>query len=191
MTVTTTPHGTIAVLTIDNPPVNALGAAVRAALHDQIVGCIAAGEFEALVITGAGALFSAGADIREFGQAPPAGVPTLSNLIAAIEQSPLPIVAALHGTVVGGGLEVALGCHARVAASSARVGLTEVTLGLIPGGGGTQRLPRLVGLDAALRLILTGDTNPREHGPRTRADRCPRRKRRRCGGRGACPPHRR
>ncbi len=157
MTVTSTRHDRIAVLTIDNPPVNAISTAVRAALHDRLQACLADPGVSAIVLAGAGSLFSGGADIREFGQPVRADVPDLPALIAFVEQSPVPVVAALHGTVVGGALELALGCHARVAAPETRLGLPEVTLGFIPGAGGTQRLPRLAGLDAALRMILTGD----------------------------------
>ena len=108
-----------------------------------------------MVIACAGRTFFAGADITEFGKPPQA--PSLAEVIAAIEAMPKPVVAALHGTALGGGFELALACHFRVAVSGARVGLPEVKLGLLPGAGGTQRLPRLVGPEKALQMIVTGD----------------------------------
>ncbi len=148
-------RGDILVLTIDNPPVNALGTAIRRAIGDAVAEAQRDVGVAAVVIRGAGRLFSGGADIKEFGQ--PGGEPGLPQLVEAIEASGKPIVAALHGTVLGGGLELALGCHARVAARSARLGLPEVKLGLLPGAGGTQRLPRLVGVAKALDMIVGGD----------------------------------
>lgn len=146
--------GTIAIVTIDNPPVNALSHAVRAGLMDAVRRCAADPEITAAAIVCAGRTFIAGADIREF-DAPPRE-PFLSEVIDAIEASEIPWVAALFGTALGGGLEVALGCHYRIAVSSARMGLPEVGLGLIPGAGGTQRLPRLVGVDKAIEMITGG-----------------------------------
>jgi 3-hydroxyacyl-CoA dehydrogenase len=147
--------GEIAVVTIDNPPVNALKHEVRAGLVEALRQAREDGAVKAVVLAGAGRTFSAGADITEFGNPPQP--PTLHDVIEAIEASPKPVVAALHGTALGGGFELALACHFRVAAPAARVGLPEVKLGLLPGAGGTQRLPRLVGPEKALRMIVTGE----------------------------------
>ncbi|QGZ34753.1 3-hydroxyacyl-CoA dehydrogenase NAD-binding domain-containing protein [Stappia indica] len=144
----------IAVIAVDNPPVNALSQAVRAGLAEAIARLAGDDQARAGVIYGTGRTFIAGADIREFGK--PMAEPFLPDVIAAIEACGKPVVAALHGTALGGGLEVALGCHARVALSSAKVGLPEVTLGILPGAGGTQRLPRIAGAAAALDLITSG-----------------------------------
>jgi 3-hydroxyacyl-CoA dehydrogenase len=151
MTVGLDRHGDIAVVTIDNPPVNALGTPVRARLMDIAAELDADSAIRAVVLRGAGRLFVGGADITEFDRPPES--PTLPDLIARIEGAAKPWVAALHGQALGGGLELALGCHARVAAPGATMGLPEVTLGIIPGAGGTQRLPRLIGLAAAIPVI--------------------------------------
>ena len=145
----------IAVVTVDNPPVNALKHQVRAGLAQALAQAHDDGAVKAVVIACAGRTFSAGADITEFGKPPQA--PSLHDVIAAIEAMPKPIVAALHGTALGGGFELSLACHFRVAVSGARVGLPEVKLGLLPGAGGTQRLPRLVGPEKALQMIVTGE----------------------------------
>jgi 3-hydroxyacyl-CoA dehydrogenase len=145
---------------IDNPPVNGLGAAVRSHLMRELERALADPGVEAIVLAGKGAQFSAGADIREFGKEPPPGTPSLPDVIDAIERSTKPVVAAIHGVAAGGGLELALGCHARVASPEARLGLPEVTLGIIPGAGGTQRLPRLTGIREALGLITEGKLIP-------------------------------
>jgi 3-hydroxyacyl-CoA dehydrogenase len=150
----------IAVITLQNPPVNGLGFAVRTGLRAALETATRDDSVVALVITGAGRMFSGGADISEFGHTPPAGTPPLPDLIDAIEASEKPVVAAIHGVALGGGLEVALGCHARIASPGTRVGLPEVTLGIVPGAGGTQRLPRLIGVPAALALITTGKMVP-------------------------------
>jgi 3-hydroxyacyl-CoA dehydrogenase len=147
--------GEIAVITSDNPPVNALKHEVRAGLVEALRRAREDGAVKALVIACAGRTFFAGADITEFGK--PSQPPSLHEVIAAIEAMPKPVVAAMHGTALGGGFELALACHFRVAAPGARVGLPEVKLGLLPGVGGTQRLPRLVGPEKALRMIVTGD----------------------------------
>ncbi len=147
-------HGSVAVLTIDNPPVNAASHAVRAGVLARLAEATADPAVEAVVIVGAGRTFVAGADIREFGR--PAERPTLTEVCDAIEASPKPVVAALTGTALGGGLEIALAAHARIAAPDAKVGLPEVKLGIIPGAGGTQRLPRLSGVPAALELVTSG-----------------------------------
>ena len=145
----------VAVLTVDNPPVNALSAAVRGGLLDGIRRAEADPSVAATVIVCAGRTFVAGADIREFGK-PPVD-PALPVVLEAIENAVKPVVAALHGTALGGGFELALACHRRIALASARVGLPEIRLGVIPGGGGTQRLPRLVGLERAVEVILSGE----------------------------------
>jgi 3-hydroxyacyl-CoA dehydrogenase len=147
--------GDVAVVTIDNPPVNALKHEVRAGLAEALREAREDAAVKAVVIACAGRTFSAGADITEFGKPPQA--PSLHEVIAAIEAMPKPVVAVLHGTALGGGFELALACHFRVAVSGARVGLPEVKLGLLPGAGGTQRLPRLVGPEKALRMIVSGD----------------------------------
>ena len=153
-------RGAVALLTIDNPPVNAISVAVVTGLRDAMAALGSDESVHAIVITGAGRAFVAGADIREFGKPRPADAPTLPEVIDAIESSDKPVVAAINGVAAGGGLEIALGCHYRVAAPAARLGLPEVTLGLIPGAGGTQRLPRLIGVESALDLIVAGRLVP-------------------------------
>src|SRR6266536_1769248 len=148
-------RGRVAVLTVDNPPVNALSQHVRKGLHDGIKQATADGGVQAIVIVCAGRSFIAGADITEFGK-PPAE-PSLHAVLDLIEGCPKPVVAAIHGTALGGGLEVALACHYRVGVKVARFGLPEVKLGLLPGAGGTQRLPRVVGAPKALQMIVSGD----------------------------------
>jgi len=149
------PDGEIGVVTVDNPPVNALKHEVRAGLAEALRRTREDVAVKAVVIGCAGRTFFAGADITEFGKPPQA--PGLGEVIAAIEAMPKPVVAALHGTALGGGFELALACHFRVAVAAARVGLPEVKLGLLPGAGGTQRLPRLIGPEKALKMIVTGD----------------------------------
>jgi 3-hydroxyacyl-CoA dehydrogenase len=149
-----TRHGDIAVLAVQNPPVNALGQAVRQGLWDGMERAEADAGVRAVLIVGEGRAFFAGADITEFGKPPLQ--PHLPDLINRIEASPLLVVASMHGVSLGGGLEVALGCHYRIAVPSARVGLPEVHLGLLPGAGGTQRLPRLTGVEPALEVMTTG-----------------------------------
>jgi len=152
--VSSTVEDGIAVLRIDNPPVNALGAAVRGGLMRAVEAAGADPSVRAVVIAAEGRTFIAGADITEFGKPPIP--PTLPEVIAAIESLSKPVVAAIHGAALGGGLEVALGCHARVAAPAAKLGLPEVNLGILPGAGGTQRLPRLIGAAPALRIMAEG-----------------------------------
>ncbi|WP_299367933.1 3-hydroxyacyl-CoA dehydrogenase NAD-binding domain-containing protein [uncultured Tateyamaria sp.] len=147
-------QGDIAVLTVQNPPVNALSHAVRQGLWDRMDQAEADAGVRAVLIVGEGRAFFAGADITEFGKPPLE--PHLPDLINRIEASPLLVVASMHGVSLGGGLEVALGCHNRIAVPSAKVGLPEVHLGLIPGAGGTQRLPRLTGVEPALDVMTTG-----------------------------------
>ena len=156
-------RGNVALLTIDNPPVNPLSSGVRQGLADGLSKALADDAVAAVVLTGAGRAFIAGADISEFGGA--AQGPSLHDCLAAMDASAKPIVAAINGTAFGGGLEVALCCHYRVIAPSAPVGLPEVKLGLLPGAGGTQRLPRLIGAEKALDFILSGDPIP---GPQAR-----------------------
>lgn len=139
---------------VDNPPVNAMSQAVREGLLDAVHAGIADRETRALMLICSGRTFIAGADIKEFGQ--PMIGPTGRDVILAFEASPKPIVAASHGTAFGGGLETAFGCHYRIAHVSSQVGLPEVKLGLLPGGGGTQRLPRLVGAEVALEMVTSG-----------------------------------
>ena len=144
----------VGVITIDNPPVNAVNAAVRAGVVEALARLRTEAAIEAVVIMCAGRTFIAGADISEFGKPPVR--PTLPGVIGAIESMDKPVVAAMHGTPLGGGLEMALGCHFRIAGPGTKLGLPEIKLGLVPGAGGTQRLPRLIGMDKALAMILTG-----------------------------------
>src|SRR5712692_5426421 len=148
-------RGHIVVLTIDNPPVNALSQHVRQGLRDGVTQAIADASVVAIVITCAGRTFVAGADITEFGKPPKE--PGLHEVLDLIESSPKPVVAAIHGTALGGGLEVTLACHYRVGVKDARFGLPEVKLGLLPGAGGTQRLPRVVGVEKGLSMMVSGD----------------------------------
>ena len=148
-------QGRIAVIEINSPPVNALSQIVRQGIMKQLQLAIDDKTVEAVVLICAGRTFIAGADIREFGLPPME--PYLPQVVAALEASPKPLVAAIHGTALGGGFEIALGCHYRVARTDAKVGLPEVKLGLLPGAGGTQRLPRLIGVQAALPMIMSGD----------------------------------
>ncbi len=147
-------RGNLALILIDNPPVNAASQAVRQGLASAIKAANADPAVEAIVIACEGRTFVAGADIREFGKPPPA--PALSDVLAIIEASKKPVVAAVHGTALGGGFELALACHARVLDAQASVGLPEVKLGLIPGAGGTQRLPRLIGMRNAIDVAASG-----------------------------------
>ena len=152
--ITTHKDGEVLVIVSNNPPVNALGQAVRAGLQAGIDEALADDSIKAVVVRCDGRTFFAGADITEFGKPPQP--PSLPDVINAFENSPKPVIAAIHGTALGGGLEVALGCHYRVAAKSAKLGLPEVKLGLLPGAGGTQRLPRVVGVAEALNMIVIG-----------------------------------
>jgi 3-hydroxyacyl-CoA dehydrogenase len=151
-------RGNLGIIWINNPPVNAISVGVRAALIDGVAKLAQDPEIEAGVLACEGRTFMAGADITEFGKPPLS--PSLHDAINAVESSAKPIVAAIHGTAFGGGLEVALGCQYRVAIAGAKVGLPEVKLGLLPGAGGTQRLPRLIGIEAALGIIVSGDPVP-------------------------------
>ena len=144
----------IALITIDNPPVNATSHAVRVNLMRAIQAVNEDDQVSAAVLAGAGKTFVAGADIREFGA--PLADPQMPAVIAAIFDSPKPFVAALHGHALGGGFELALACDARIAAPGTRLGLPEVTLGMIPGAGGTQHVPRVIGVAKAIDLVCTG-----------------------------------
>jgi 3-hydroxyacyl-CoA dehydrogenase len=148
-------HDAVAIVTVDSPPVNALSAAVRKGILEGVKSASADPQVQAIVIACAGRTFIAGADITEFGKPPQS--PSLHDVIAGIESSTKPVVAAIHGTALGGGLELALGCHFRVATKDAKLGLPEVKLGLLPGAGGTQRLPRAVGPELAVKMIVTGE----------------------------------
>jgi 3-hydroxyacyl-CoA dehydrogenase len=148
-------EGAIALITIDNPPVNALGNAVRTGLLEAVWQAAGDAAVRAIVILCAGRTFIAGADVTEFGK--PRQPPTLAGLCDAIEAVRKPVIAVLHGTALGGGFEIALACHYRIAARAAAVGLPEINLGLIPGAGGTNRLARLIGPEAALKIALSGD----------------------------------
>ena len=148
--------GEIAILTINSPPVNALSGPVRLGLYDGIGQALADDSVKGIVLICAGRTFIAGADITEFGKPGERSV-GLNETLDALENATKPVVAAIHGTALGGGLEVALTCHYRVAVPSARAGLPEVKLGLLPGAGGTQRLPRLTGVENALKLMTSGD----------------------------------
>ena len=147
--------GEVAVLLMDNPPVNAMSHALRQAIKDALDQAIADASVAAIVLMGAGRAFIAGADITEFGR--PRPEPLTPTLIATMEAAKKPVIAAIQGFALGGGLELAMGCHYRIAAADTRVGQPEVKLGLLPGAGGTQRLPRLVGMKLAAEMIVGGD----------------------------------
>ena len=150
-------HGSVAVITLDNPPVNGLGFSTRAGITDGLQKASADADVKSIVLTGAGKAFSGGADIKEFGSPKALAEPNLLSVILAIENSAKPVVAAIHSVCMGGGLELALGCHYRIAAPGCSVALPEVKLGLIPGAGGTQRLPRAIGVEPALNMIVSGE----------------------------------
>ncbi|MEX2647626.1 MAG: 3-hydroxyacyl-CoA dehydrogenase NAD-binding domain-containing protein [Alphaproteobacteria bacterium] len=153
-------RGSIGVITVENPPVNAMSVGVPGAILARLEDAKADPAVTAVVFRGGGGGTIAGADIRLFGKPWPAGEPTLRDVIVAFEASPKPVIAAIKGSCLGGGLEIALGCHYRVAAPDASVGQPEVKLGFPPGAGGTQRLPRLAGVDAALPIIVEGNPVP-------------------------------
>ncbi len=150
-------HGDVAVITLANPPVNGLGHATRKGITDGLARANADVAVKAIVVTGAGGAFSGGADIKEFGTDKALQEPNLHSVIRAVEGSAKPVVAAIHTVCMGGGLELALGCHYRIAAPGCSMALPEVKLGLLPGAGGTQRLPRVVGVEAALNMIVSGE----------------------------------
>jgi 3-hydroxyacyl-CoA dehydrogenase len=149
-------HGCVAVITLNNPPVNGMGLATRTAAVKGLQQAQADDAVKAIVITGAGKAFSGGADIKEFNSPKALAEPSLHTLIATAEGASKPVVAAIHTVCMGGGLELSLGCHYRVAMPGAQIALPEVKLGLLPGAGGTQRLPRVLGLEMALNMIVSG-----------------------------------
>ena len=155
-------HGDVAVITLNNPPVNGLGLATRVAIAEGLNRADTDAAVKAIVITGAGKAFSGGADIKEFGSPKSLQEPNLLSVILAIENASKPVIAAVHSVAMGGGLELALGCHYRIAAPGASVALPEVKLGLIPGAGGTQRLPRVLGVEVALNMIVSGEAQKSE-----------------------------
>ena len=155
-------NGSVAVITLNNPPVNGLGLATRTAAVEGLRKAQADDAVKAIVITGAGKAFSGGADIKEFNSPKALTEPTLHSLIRVVENSEKPTVAAIHTICMGGGLELALGCNYRVAMPGTQIALPEVKLGLLPGAGGTQRLPRLVGLEKAVNMIVSGTFIPSE-----------------------------
>ena len=146
----------VGVITLDNPPVNAFSLSQRIGVSEALTAGLQDPDIQAFVICGSGRMFSAGADIREFDTGVAGESPTLMDLISLIENSPKPVVCALHGTALGGGCELSLACHSRIAIPGTRIGLPEVTLGIVPGAGGTQRLPRLIGVLPALDAIVSG-----------------------------------
>ncbi|WP_395408090.1 3-hydroxyacyl-CoA dehydrogenase NAD-binding domain-containing protein [Pseudoduganella sp. UC29_106] len=149
-------QGSVAVITLNNPPVNGLGHATRTAAVEGVRRALDDAAVKAIVITGAGKAFSGGADIKEFNSPKALQEPTLHSLIRVVENSTKPVVAAIHSVAMGGGLELALGANYRVALPGAQIALPEVKLGLLPGAGGTQRLPRVLGLEMALNMIVSG-----------------------------------
>jgi len=150
-------QGEVAVITLNHPPVNGLGLATRQALTDALAKAHVDANIKAIVITGAGKAFSGGADIKEFGLPKAFQEPNLLSVVLAIEAATKPVIAAVHSVCMGGGLELALGCHYRIAAPGCNVALPEVKLGLLPGAGGTQRLPRALGVEPALNMIVSGE----------------------------------
>ena len=156
-------RGKVAVITLDNPPVNGMSQAVRTATLEGLQRALDDPAVEAIVLAGAGRMFSGGADVREFNTPRMLAEPTLRSLITAFESSAKPTIAAMHGTAMGGGLELPLGCHFRIAQKGTQVALPEVKLGLLPGAGGTQRLPRAIGLEPALNMIVSGASVPAEN----------------------------
>ena len=155
-------HGDVAVISLNNPPMNGLGLATRVAIADGLNRAIADPAVKAIVVTGAGKAFSSGADIKEFGSPKSLQEPNLLSVILAIENASKPVIAAVHSVAMGGGLELSLGCHYRIAAPGCSVALPEVKLGLIPGAGGTQRLPRVLGVEVALNMIVSGEPQKSE-----------------------------
>jgi 3-hydroxyacyl-CoA dehydrogenase len=155
-------NGSVAIITLNNPPVNGLGYATRSAIVEGMKQAQNDDAVKAIVITGAGKAFSGGADIKEFNSPKALAEPTLHTVINVVENSTKPVVAAIHTVCMGGGLELALGCHYRVVSPGAQIALPEVKLGILPGAGGTQRLPRVVGLEFALNMIVSGTPVPSE-----------------------------
>src|SRR6478609_4837477 len=158
-------EGDIGVITVDNPPVNAMSPGVPEGIVAALDKGNADSGVKAMVLIGAGRSFIAGADIRQFGRGP-STPPTGRRHYNVMDDSPKPVIAAIHGYALGGGLETALACHYRVAVPSARVGLPEVQIGILPGAGGTQRMPRLIGPQAALDMIVSGRHVPADEATR-------------------------
>ena len=150
-------HGDVAVISMNNPPVNGLGLSTRQAIAQGVEKAVQDTAVKAIIITGQGKAFSGGADIREFGSPKAIQEPNLLSVIAQIENCTKPVIAAIHTVAMGGGLELALGCHYRIAAPGTSIALPEVKIGLIPGAGGTQRLPRVLGVEPALNMIVSGE----------------------------------
>ncbi len=175
----------ILVLTIDNPPVNALSHSVRAGLQEELAKAKNDASIKAIVLACAGRSFISGADIREFGKPPQA--PGLHEILDQLENSPRPVIAAIHGNALGGGLETALCCHFRIATKDTKLGLPEVKLGLLPGAGGTQRLPRVVGPAKAVQMIVSGDPINGDEGVKVGLARRSVRGRSGQGRRSLCP----
>ena len=155
-------NGAVAVITLNNPPVNGLGHATRSAVVNGMQKALADNAVKAIIITGAGKAFSGGADIKEFNSPKALAEPSLHTVINVVENSSKPVIAAIHTVCMGGGLELSLGCNYRVAAPGAQIALPEVKLGILPGAGGTQRLPRVLGLELALNMIVSGNPVPSE-----------------------------
>src|SRR5437016_7174197 len=155
-------RGAVAVITMNSPPVNGLGFDLRHGIVEGLARAEADTNVKAVVLIGSARAFSGGADIREFGSPRASAEPTLNTVIRVLENAGKPVVAAIGGACMGGGLELALGCHYRVAVKGAQIALPEVKLGLMPGAGGTQRLPRLIGAEAALNMIVSGNSVPSE-----------------------------
>jgi len=151
-------HGKVAVITFNNLPMNTLAHAMRVAVLEQLQQALGDASVKAIVLIGGGRAFCSGAEIREFNTPRSVASPNVRELIAAIEGAPKPVIAAIHGVAMGGGLELAMGCHYRVVSPGTQLALPEVKLGLLPGASGTQRLPRLIGVEAALNMIVSGNT---------------------------------
>ena len=150
-------HNAVAVVTLANPPINSLGLVTRQAVHAGLLKALADDSVHGIIITGADKVFTGGADIKEFGRPVAIQSPTLHDLIAMFEASPKPVIAAINGICMGGGTEISLGCHYRIAVPGVMIGLPEVKIGILPGAGGTQRLPRVAGVELALTMIVSGD----------------------------------
>ncbi|MEP7156293.1 MAG: enoyl-CoA hydratase/isomerase family protein, partial [Betaproteobacteria bacterium] len=154
-------HGPVAVITLANPPINSMGLATREGIATALRTALTDSNVKAVVITGSGTVFTGGADIKEFGKPVAMQSPTLHDLIVTFESSTKPVIAAINGVCMGGGTEISLGCHYRVAAPGVMIGLPEVKIGILPGAGGTQRLPRVLrgaaGMEIALNMIVSGD----------------------------------
>ena len=153
-------HGNVAVITLDNPPVNGLGYDLRCGIVAGVDQANSDPAVQAIVLIGSARAFSGGADIREFGSPRSIQEPNLLTVIRVVEASAKPTIAAIGGVCMGGGLELTLGCHFRVALPDASIALPEIKLGLLPGAGGTQRMPRIIGVEASLNMILKGDPIP-------------------------------